>query len=135
MVAKGVSGVAILERGSGNLVGHLGASDLRCLAPGVFSRLLLPVRDFLAERVPPAPGSGGATAGGDGDGKGGPPLAGRVLCAQPSSSLGALAAAMAGRRVHRVYATDSDSAPVGVVTCSDLLAVLLAGTTQRGPLP
>lgn len=115
---------------SGDLVGHFGASDVRCLAPGVFHQLLAPVRDFLRQvpRPPRGSGAGGggaaieAAAAAPGTG----PLAGRVLCAQATSSFGQLVAALVRQRVHRIYVTDADCKPVGVVTCTDVLDTLMA---------
>lgn len=50
MESSHVSGVGVVDA-SGVLVGHLSASDLRCLAgPAFFSSLLLPVKRFLEER-------------------------------------------------------------------------------------
>jgi CBS domain-containing protein len=128
--AKGVSGVAIVGP-KGDLVGTLSASDVRCLAPGVFSQLLLPVRQFLSMNVPRPPHGSGGGGGAVLASPRGPspeplplPLAGRVLCAQPTSSLANVIAALVRQRVHRVYITDSDSAPVGVVTATDVLNVL-----------
>ena len=144
--AKGVSGVAVTGA-RGELAGHLSASDVRCLRPGVFSQLLLPVRDFLAAHVPPAPrGSGGgcgvagiaaaapagASAAGAAGAPAGLPLAGRVLCAQPHGALAALVAALARQRVHRAYVADSDGAPVGVVTMTDVLAAVGAHCASAG---
>jgi CBS domain-containing protein len=127
LVAKGVSGIAVVGR-RGDLTGHLSATDARCLGPGVFSQLLLPVREFLAMHAQRAPrGSGGGAGGAPAERAAAPgalPLDGRVLCAQPTSALGALVAALVRQRVHRVYITDSDTIPVGIVTCTDLLALL-----------
>lgn len=127
MHAKGVSGVAIVGR-AGDLVGHLGASDARCLAPGVFHQLLLPVREFLSMQAGKLHRlSGGGAGCADVDAAVGRPLplAGRLLCAQPTSCLGTLVGSLVRQRVHRVYITDSDCAPVGVVTCTDVLDALL----------
>jgi CBS-domain-containing membrane protein len=112
MHARGVSGVAVVGR-RGDLAGHLGASDVRMLAPGLFHELLSPLRDFLAHL--PRSASGGGAQG---------TSAGRVLCAQPTSSLGSLVGALVRQRVHRIYISDSDGAPVGVVTCTDVLGLL-----------
>ncbi|KAI8474398.1 MAG: hypothetical protein J3K34DRAFT_518143 [Monoraphidium minutum] len=143
MHAKGVSGVAVVASPRGDLVGHFGAADVRCLAPGVFHQLLAPVRAFLAQVPRPPRGSGagggaapveraGACPGGAagappaaGVAAGGPlPAPGRVLCAQATSSLGSVVAALVRQRVHRIYVTDSDCSPVGVVTCTDVLDAL-----------
>jgi CBS domain-containing protein len=126
MHAKGVSGVAVVGR-QGDLVGHFGASDVRCLSAGVFHQLLAPVREFLLQ-VPRPPrcsgGGGGGAALEQAASAASAPLAGRVLCAQPTSTLGMLVTALVRQRVHRVYITDTDCAPVGVVTCTDVLDAL-----------
>ena len=45
----GASGAAVVDS-RGSLAGNLSVSDLRCLAPGLFAALLLPVKDFLTNR-------------------------------------------------------------------------------------
>jgi CBS domain-containing protein len=137
LIAKAVSGVAIVGP-RGDLTGHLSASDARCLRPGVYSQLLLPVREFLsmhAARAPRGSGGGGGAAPLEPSATAGAlPLDGRVLCAQPTSCLGTLITALVRQRVHRVYVTDSDSNPVGIVTCTDVLNLLeeLCGTETEG---
>lgn len=149
MYAKSVSGVAIVGR-RGELVGHISASDVRALRPGVFSQLLLPVREFIAMHVAQEPqamasdirtpaSSCSATSSGNSVGRGNSalealvgalPLAGRVLCAQPTSSFSFVVQSLVRQRVHRVYVTDSDCSPVGVVTCTDVLDTLHAAATR-----
>jgi CBS domain-containing protein len=44
-----VSAMAVVDE-AGRLTGNLSASDLRCLAPGLFAALLLPVEEYLSKR-------------------------------------------------------------------------------------
>lgn len=46
---EGVSALAVVDE-AGHLTGNLSASDLRCLAPGLFAALLLPVDEYLSKR-------------------------------------------------------------------------------------
>ena len=48
--AAGASGAAVVEEGSGVLLGSLSASDARYLQAGLFGALCVPVTTFLAER-------------------------------------------------------------------------------------
>lgn len=50
MYSEHVSGIGVLSSHGEELVGNISVSDLRCLAPGLFWALLLPVKDFLAKR-------------------------------------------------------------------------------------
>ena len=142
MRAAGVPGIALTDPDSGALVGHLSASDARCLAPGTFGSLALPVATFLAERpllaaaaTDTAGGAGGvaaavaaaAAAGTSLVGVPGATRAGRLMSAVPGLGLRAAAAALAAGRVHQLYEVDpATGAPVRVVAVSDVLAAVLA---------
>jgi CBS domain-containing protein len=140
MRAARVPGVAVTDPATGALVGHLSASDARCLAPGTFGALALPVRTFLAERpllaaaaTDTAGGAGAvaaaveaATAAGVELVGGGYGRAARLLTAVPGLGLRPAAAALAAARVHQLYEVDGDGRPLRVVSASDVLAGILA---------
>ncbi|KAF8064683.1 hypothetical protein HT031_003485 [Scenedesmus sp. PABB004] len=141
LLAHRVSAVAVLA-GLGatanmRLVGNVSATDLRHLRAGSFGRLALSVKDFLATKplapdtaIPlaaPPGGAGGARA---------PVLmahAPGVFTCQATASLEELVRTLGAptHGIHRVYVVDPDSRPAGVVTGSDVLALLSAACSRE----
>jgi len=144
MRSAGLPGLAVVHPDTGALVGHLSASDARCLSVPMFPALALPVLAFLADRPLLASASldSSGGAGGVADAVAQAAAAGattvaplahphaqagrRLLTAVPGLGLRAAAAALAAARVHQLYEVDATGAPVRVVSVSDVLSAVLA---------
>eukprot|EP00877_Chromochloris_zofingiensis_P006373 jgi/Chrzof1/198/Cz01g06220.t1 len=146
MYSEHVSGIGVLSSHGEELVGNISVSDLRCLAPGLFWALLLPVKDFLAKRplltqvqldtaqamhcvadATPAIAAAveAAAAAGSAVAASPVPLArpGVVTC-QATSMFGDVLHLVVTHGVHRAYVVDPDQIPVGVLTLTDVLQVI-----------
>ncbi|KAF6264439.1 hypothetical protein COO60DRAFT_1457574 [Scenedesmus sp. NREL 46B-D3] len=151
MAANKVSCVGVVSHAhGGGLVGSLSSSDLAGLLPEHFVSLAGPVLQYLTARASaswggqpqhaaaagpalPAPrvslqqqqqpAGGGARAWGlkGGEGLKLPPL---VSCS-PASSLRQVLALLAAHRLHRLHVLDGHSRPVGIVTITDLLRLIV----------
>lgn len=134
---RGVSGAVVVSPPPAlTAVGNLSKSDARCLAPGLFWTLALPLREFLRRR-PLLTAVQQETAQLDGEGMletstaslrpdmgpdlgSGPAL---VACGPDSTFLEAVEK-LVRSRVHRIYVLDTDRRPVGVMTLSDVCRIV-----------
>lgn len=150
--AAGVAGGA----GDRAVIGALSLSDLKGLAPDKLASLALPVGEFLAlahqavwSSAPSGPrrfgggaaaadSTGGASAGGAASPPPTPPGGGlshrdRLLqrhtlaSLPPSASLAAAVEMLGAGRARAVFVVDQDSAPLAVVTPTDVLRLLAGG--------
>jgi CBS domain-containing protein len=111
MTSRGVSSVAVVDD-SGCLWGNLSASDLRGIAGSDLQLLARPVEEFLSMSIPRR---GGA-----------------LVTVTADSTLRTAVCRLAASHVHRVYMVDKAGRPVGIITCTDVLAALLQGDQLEG---
>eukprot|EP00736_Rhodelphis_marinus_P006846 Rmarinus@m.4901 len=103
MYAERYTGLAVIN-GQGEIVGHISSTDVRSSIVGEqLSRLLLPVRQFLASSVAA--------------------MTHPVVTCTASAKLGEAASLMLENKVHRVYVVDDHHKPVSVVTMTDFMRV------------
>jgi CBS domain-containing protein len=105
LLRHGVSAIAILDNRQ-RLVGTLSASDLRGINDETLNTLTLPVREFLDKVQRKAPAS-------------------PVRCS-PDEKLDTVIDRLIQSRVHRLWITDENQKPVGVVALTDVIRTLLA---------
>jgi CBS domain-containing protein len=139
-VHRGVSAVGVTDPASGALVANLSQSDFRAFVAHDFGSMALPVGEYLVhrhnlsvpaddeatgERADPAPGS---AAGGIRDPWARALHAARVVVSlRPEDTFLRLLEALVAARVHRVYVSNDQLAPLAVISHTDVLAVLLRG--------
>jgi len=97
----GVSAVGVVD-GDGKLVGNVSASDLKVIGYDgkLFSRLFVPVSDFVKETRPEGVGA---------------------ICVTPRASFGQVLDKLVSNRVHRVYVVDENGKPIGVISLLEIL--------------
>ncbi|WIA08566.1 hypothetical protein OEZ85_007995 [Tetradesmus obliquus] len=133
MAANKVSCVGVISHAhGGGLVGSLSSSDLAGLLPEHFVSLADPVLQYLTARASAsrqqhqqqqqqAVGSAHAWGLKGAEGLKPPPL----VSVTPHSSLRQLLALLAVHRLHRLHVLDERSRPVGIVTATDLLRLIV----------
>uniref|UniRef100_A0A7R9W0V8 CBS domain-containing protein n=1 Tax=Chlamydomonas euryale TaxID=1486919 RepID=A0A7R9W0V8_9CHLO len=143
MQDEDVSSLAVVDH-NGKVIGNFSVSELRTVLPGQFGALALPVGEFLAleNRTEFVGANRGHEAGAMGSSAGvqfardhvarkKPHVPGEdvgqelVLCGV-ASTLGEVLTSLSRHGVHRIYCTDADERPIGIITCSDVLSKLVA---------
>ena len=115
MLARGVSALGVHSAESGALVANLSVSDLRTVLPDRFGVLALPVRAFLELQT--AGGFGGARVRGR--------AAPRLVALRADATLADAMRAIVDNGLHHVFVVDAGGAPLAVVSCSDVLKLLV----------
>lgn len=106
-----VSAVAIISSGSSrHLIGNFSLSDIRGLTDNDVSLLMLPVEDFLRQRSPASM---------------------RVISCTKSSTVGTIIETLADEKLHRLWVVDLDLFPVGLVSLTDVMNLVLNFSPKR----
>lgn len=127
------SGVGMLAP-DGTLKNHLCATDLQCLAPGSFHKLLMPVDAFLEQRPlmeDKNTESAVAESAEERPAKRARTMPCRkVSTCQATSTLAEVVSIMASHDAHQVYVVDPDSKPLSSITIIDTLRVILDSVSK-----
>jgi CBS domain-containing protein len=115
MLSRGVSALGVRSSTSGALVANLSISDLRTVLPDRFGTLALPTRAFLELQA--AGGFGGARVRGT--------AAPRLVTVRADAALTDAMRAIVDHGLHHVFVVDADGAPLAVVSCTDVLKLLV----------
>ena len=115
MLSRGVTALGVRSSTSGALVANLSASDLRTVLPHRYGVLSLPVRAFLELQA--AGGFGGARVRGH--------AAPRLVAVRADATLADAMRAIVDHGLHHVFVVDADGAPLAVVSCTDVLKLLV----------
>lgn len=119
MRKEGVSALAVLS-GEGALSGCLSPSDLRGLTEATLPLLALPCGQFVQRMR---------------EYRGEPDLAGGAVQCPPTACFGEVIAQLCQRRVHRVFVVEEAARPVGVVTLTDVIRVVVSPESALIGLP
>jgi len=101
-----VSGIALVDY-EGKLSGNLSASDLRGILPDAFDFFTGSTLQFLCKATSSAPHA--------------------PLTCKESTTFSQLLKLITSSRIHRVYVVDDNDRPLGVISLSDILPLLLVG--------
>ena len=115
MLSRGVSALGVRSATSGALVANLSVSDLRTVLPDRFGTLALPVRAFLELQT--AGGFSGARVRGH--------AAPGLVTVRADATLTDAMRAIVDHGLHHVFVVDADGAPLAVVSCTDVLKLLV----------
>jgi CBS domain-containing protein len=105
LVRNNVSALAVLDRQQ-KLIGTISASDLRGITDESLNKLTLPVLDFLQYTERKAPAS--------------------LIRCSPDEKLDMAINKLVEAKVHRLWVTDENEKPVGVLALSDVIRTVLA---------
>lgn len=105
LVRHNVGALAVLDRQQ-KLIGTISASDLRGITDENLNRLTLPVLDFLKHTERKAPAS--------------------IIRCSPNEKLDMAINKLVEAKVHRLWVTDENEKPVGVLALSDVIRTVLA---------
>mmetsp|Transcript_24448 Transcript_24448/g.34270 ORF Transcript_24448/g.34270 Transcript_24448/m.34270 type:complete len:334 (+) Transcript_24448:57-1058(+) len=105
--SKGVSGIAVVNK-HGKLIGNISASDLKQIGSNsdLLHHLFVSTKDYLkyflgVDRIP------------------------KPYCVQPSATLEEALGLIIKTRAHRIYVVDEERHPIGVISLTDILKVVL----------
>ena len=115
MLSRGVSALGVRSAETGALVANLSVSDLRTVLPDRFGVLALPVRAFLELQ----------TAGGFGGGRVRGHAAPQLVAVRADATLADAMRAIVEHKLHHVFVIDDQGAPLAVVSCTDVLKLLV----------
>jgi CBS domain-containing protein len=115
MLSHGMSALGVRSSHSGALVANLSVSDLRIVLPDRFGVLALPVRAFLELQT--AGGFGGSHVRGH--------AAPRLVTVRADATLMDAMRAIVDHGLHHVFVVDADGAPLAVVSCTDVLKLIV----------
>lgn len=135
MVRHHVSGLPVVQSTTGKMLGNLSASDVRLLKPEFFGVLALPVIEFLTLLHPASDKNGDVQSSSAGathpffsleqrkwvQSSPSIPL---VIC-KPQDSLEDVVSTLVCHRMHRVYVVDDEGAPIGCITLTDVLRLVV----------
>jgi 5'-AMP-activated protein kinase regulatory gamma subunit len=147
MSEKGISALAVVAEG-GKLIGNFSLSELRTIMADHFGSLALPVGEFLAlehgteyhgyiahsESDAGIESSSGAQWAKDRQQRGAAPgqeVGQQIICCGADTTFAEVLQLLTQHRLHRLYVVDQDTAPIGLITLTDVLRRLCneAGTT------
>jgi len=101
---KQVEAIPIVDE-DGKIVGNLSASDLRGLSHDLFTKIRLPVMEFISKQK-------------------------EVLTCKPNWTLKSVVEKLAETGVHRLWIIDDNKKPIGVVSLTDCIKGLLLALNQ-----
>jgi|TARA_B100001142_G_scaffold62376_1_gene61572 CBS domain-containing protein len=113
MYSEGVSAVGVVAEPRGKLVDVLSVSDLRGFVK-------LPTLDLSVEEFKSLDARHRSYPGGDAN----------VVSVRPDADIGDVLSKMAARKVHHVFVTDLDGAPIGMITPTDILSAMSLPSTE-----
>eukprot|EP00963_Diacronema_lutheri_P007302 scaffold644_cov357-Pavlova_lutheri.AAC.1 len=135
MVRHHVSGLPVVQATTGKILGNLSASDVRLLKPEFFGVLALPVIEFLTLLHPASDKNGDVCSSSAGATHPFFSLEQRkwvqssphipLVTCRPTDALEDVVSKLVCHRMHRVYVVDDQSAPVGCITLTDVLRLLV----------
>jgi len=124
LYSKGRSSAGVLDA-DGRIIGNLSVSDLRGIRPEQFSMLALPLVEFLVT-VQAAAKAAAANNGARPSSNGVCEISQlRLFTAKEEDTLQSVVETIVEHKLHRVYLTDNDNMPLGIITLTDIIRMVL----------